>query len=203
MAAKSTNRAGQATRNAILDQAARFFSTHGYRATSLADLLGALTLTKGAFYHHFKSKQALALELVKRAGSEYQAQLYQPALSLTTPRERISALLHLVAELNDRPDWCNCQLLLALAREVESTDTTLRAALDQLASQAFATWQSLLQAAQAAGDVSEKWPPDLLARFILNTIWGALHARKADFQPVDLKGFTEILEGFLFIKAEQ
>ncbi|HEY4152227.1 MAG TPA: TetR/AcrR family transcriptional regulator [Pseudolysinimonas sp.] len=38
----------------------------GYEQTSIQDVLDALTISKGAFYHYFDSKQALLLALVDR-----------------------------------------------------------------------------------------------------------------------------------------
>jgi AcrR family transcriptional regulator len=47
------------TRRAILDAARRVFAAKGYAATSLEDIVGPARLTKGALYHHFRSKAAV------------------------------------------------------------------------------------------------------------------------------------------------
>src|SRR6266508_3236138 len=52
---------GEATRRRILDVAARSFAEHGFRGNSLNDIVRESGLTKGAFYFHFPSKEALAL----------------------------------------------------------------------------------------------------------------------------------------------
>jgi AcrR family transcriptional regulator len=49
------------TREHILRTAAREFATRGYAGTSLNAIVRTSGLTKGAFYHHFASKQELAL----------------------------------------------------------------------------------------------------------------------------------------------
>ncbi|HNT23599.1 MAG TPA: TetR/AcrR family transcriptional regulator [Anaerolineales bacterium] len=48
----------------ILEAANRLFSTNGYDATGVAEICRAAGVSKGAFYHHFPSKQALFLELM-------------------------------------------------------------------------------------------------------------------------------------------
>jgi AcrR family transcriptional regulator len=46
-------------REAILDAAFPLFLAHGYDGTGMTELLGAAGVSKGAFYHHFASKQAV------------------------------------------------------------------------------------------------------------------------------------------------
>lgn len=50
----------------ILDCAGRLFTTRGYDSTSINDIIEALGLSKGAFYHHFESKEALLEGLAER-----------------------------------------------------------------------------------------------------------------------------------------
>ncbi len=57
---------GEETRSHILDIAGELFAGRGYQATSVADICAGAGVTKGAFYHHFESKQALFLELRDR-----------------------------------------------------------------------------------------------------------------------------------------
>src|SRR5579883_1331842 len=57
-------------RNEILDVAQRLVTTKGYEQMTIQDILDALQISKGAFYHHFDSKQALLEALVERMGEE-------------------------------------------------------------------------------------------------------------------------------------
>ena len=52
------------TRNHILETANHLFSQAGYDATGVAEICQAAGVSKGAFYHHFPSKQAVFLELL-------------------------------------------------------------------------------------------------------------------------------------------
>jgi TetR/AcrR family transcriptional regulator, transcriptional repressor for nem operon len=45
----------------LLDAALTLIRTNGYSATSVDDLCKAVGVTKGAFFHHFPSKEALAV----------------------------------------------------------------------------------------------------------------------------------------------
>jgi len=57
---------GEQTHKRILDAAEGLVMTQGFAGTSIDDILKAAKLTKGAFFHHFKSKAELARELIER-----------------------------------------------------------------------------------------------------------------------------------------
>lgn len=48
----------------ILEAATHLFSKTGYDATGVADICQAAGVSKGAFYHHFPTKQAVFMELL-------------------------------------------------------------------------------------------------------------------------------------------
>lgn len=56
----------RATRECILRAAAEEFERVGYAATSLRAVLERGGVTKGAFYFHFASKEAVATELIRK-----------------------------------------------------------------------------------------------------------------------------------------
>ena len=53
------------TRNRIVQSSLRLFADKGYEATGVAEICESSDVSKGAFYHHFPSKQAVFLELLK------------------------------------------------------------------------------------------------------------------------------------------
>jgi len=55
-----------ARRNQILDVAQRLVAAKGYEQMTIQDLLDALQISKGAFYHYFDSKPALLEAIVER-----------------------------------------------------------------------------------------------------------------------------------------
>lgn len=52
------------TRSKIMSSAIKLFSTRGYNTASVDDICKDAEISKGAFYHHFESKQALFLALL-------------------------------------------------------------------------------------------------------------------------------------------
>jgi TetR/AcrR family transcriptional regulator, transcriptional repressor for nem operon len=58
--------AGIGSRQKLIDAAISAIREQGYTATSVDDLCGRVGVTKGTFFHHFRSKEALAI-----AATEY------------------------------------------------------------------------------------------------------------------------------------
>ncbi|PWJ57499.1 AcrR family transcriptional regulator [Dyadobacter jejuensis] len=52
------------TRQLIIDKAFELFYENGFKATSIAGIMEATSLTKGAFYHHFKDKKEIGMEVI-------------------------------------------------------------------------------------------------------------------------------------------
>ena len=61
------NKHPEETVNLILDAAFRLFLEKGYEHTSIQDIIGQLGgLSKGAIYHHFKSKEDILIAVTDR-----------------------------------------------------------------------------------------------------------------------------------------
>lgn len=61
--ARNTQEDTSKTRKTLIDAARKLFVDKGFTATTIADICDASNYTKGALFHHFKSKEALFLEI--------------------------------------------------------------------------------------------------------------------------------------------
>ncbi len=59
----------ETTRRRIIDSAVELFAEMGYGETGLADVLQRAGVSKGAFYYHFDSKEAVATAIIEEFGS--------------------------------------------------------------------------------------------------------------------------------------
>jgi TetR/AcrR family transcriptional regulator, transcriptional repressor for nem operon len=169
---------GQETRSDILKVARRLISQHGYHSTGIADIQVATGLTKGAFYHHFRSKEDLALAILDQTRTEYAEQLIGPALERPSPAERLEALLDGAASLNSQPEWCNCQMMATLGAELTASDARLREGVQGIYQELFGVCADLLAQAQAAGDANDRIDPETGAQWIATTLTGLCVAKK-------------------------
>ena len=81
-------------RQELLDTAMRLFASKGYEQTSINDVIAAVGVSKGAFYHHFSSKEelmeALAVRYAEEAASRARGLLEDKSLDCF---ERLSRFL--------------------------------------------------------------------------------------------------------------
>lgn len=87
-----------ARRGEILDVAQQLVATRGYEQMAIQDILGAMQISKGAFYHYFGSKHALLEALVDRQLAEAEQRLApivrDPELTALAKFERFFATIN-------------------------------------------------------------------------------------------------------------
>ena len=59
-------------RDEILRAAAGLFASDGYASTSMREVAAASGILPGSLYHHFESKEAIAVELVEDTRQRFQ-----------------------------------------------------------------------------------------------------------------------------------
>ncbi len=90
---------GEETRNRILDAALDCFARYGYDATGVAEICQCAGVTKGGFYHHFSSKQAVFLELLERWLKGLDARLEQIRSGAETVPEELLRMTTMVRQV--------------------------------------------------------------------------------------------------------
>jgi len=86
------------TRAAIIKSGLKLFGSRGYHGTSVGDIATAAKITKGAFYHHFKSKEKL-LVLIHEEYADYQYKAMQAAMSDTlSSAQQLRVLITCIVE---------------------------------------------------------------------------------------------------------
>lgn len=63
---KVVTKAHYERKNQILDTAENFFFKKGYAKTTILDIINKIEIANGTFYHYFKSKDELLMEIINR-----------------------------------------------------------------------------------------------------------------------------------------
>jgi len=176
---KSTeNRHESKTR--ILNAALHVIRAKGYSAARIEDVCEAAGLTKGSFFHHFDSKEALAL-----AAADYWSEI-TGCLFVTapyhTPADPLDRLLAYVdfrkaLLLGDLPDF-TC-LVGTMVQETYDTHPALREACNRSISGHAATLVADIEEAIRERGIDADWTAESLALFTQAAIQGAFILAKA------------------------
>ena len=97
MVSSKTGRPREFNRDSALRAALELFWRHGYAATSLDDLTGAMGIGRSSFYGSFGSKHAVLLEVLEVYTSQLLARMTAAVESATDPRDAVLAILEIVA----------------------------------------------------------------------------------------------------------
>src|SRR4051812_41982321 len=103
---------GERTREHIVERAIPVFNCRGYAGTSMSDILSATGLNKGGIYHHFESKEALALASFERAVELIAERLSAAVDAESHAADKLQAVLRVfVRNVDDAPFEGGCPLL--------------------------------------------------------------------------------------------
>jgi AcrR family transcriptional regulator len=189
-----------ATKDRILDVAARLFHEQGYNATGVATILREARVNAGSLYHFFPSKEALLVGVLQRYVELLKPIVLSPQEERTDdPIERVFALL---AWYRMGLEMTGCTMgcpIGNLAIEVGDSHPEIRSLIDLN----FRNWargvRSWLDAA------ADRLPPDTdreqLAHFILTVMEGGIMQARAsgNLEPYDasvaqLRAYFDLLE---------
>jgi TetR/AcrR family transcriptional repressor of nem operon len=167
-------------RTRLLEAARDVIRAKGFAATSVDDLCRAAGVTKGAFFHHFPTKEALGV-----AAAEYwtettsalfaQAPYHLPA----DPLDRVLAYLDFRRQIIAGDPAAFTCLAGTMTQEVYDSAPAIR---DACAASIFghaATLQADIAAAMAARGIAGDWTAESLARHTQAVLQGAFILAKA------------------------
>jgi len=153
---------GTATRERILDAAQELILERGYVGMTVDHVLEAVGSTKGAFFHHFKTKDELAKALIHRF-AERDSKIYGETRARAEklsddPLQQMLIFVGLFEEMFDSltEPYPGC-LFASYIYELQQFDEETRATIGE----SFTRWRELLKEKFEA--IARKYPPRLPA----------------------------------------
>jgi TetR/AcrR family transcriptional regulator, transcriptional repressor for nem operon len=171
----------------FLDAAMHVIRVKGYSATRIEDVCEEAGLTKGSFFHHFKSKEELALAAADRwnevTGGVFASAPYR---DLPDPLDRVLAYVDFRKAMLQGRTLCDFTCLVGtMVQEVYDTNPPIREACNKSISSHAATVEADLAEAMQKYGVDAEWTAQSLALYTQATLQGAFILAKA-------KGGSEI-----------
>jgi AcrR family transcriptional regulator len=182
----------EVTRRKIIDAAVQLFNDVGYSNAGLGDIVEHAGLTKGALYHHFSSKEALAVAIIDE-GSDILLRTFQGISRSSAPA--LESMIHgvlVVVELanTDKLVRMGAVLLRIFAKFSDVSTLNYGVWLAEMGTQA--------RRAQAEGDLRADIDAQKAGEFIVSAMLGAELVSNAVSGGLDvLERVTEMWEFLL------
>ncbi len=190
----------QATRERILQAADKLFYQYGYHATGLEQILAEGGITKGNFYYHFKSKEALAIATLDWHFGQVQNEVARIVGKNASPLQALLDVLDffstLIQEQKKAGGIFGCyfgNFTLEMGNENPAIRTRLRAIFDDY----HAAFKELLMKAAEAKELPEPVQPEQLAGIAVSLLEGAILIDKAYQEPKEIFRAVAFLKNYL------
>lgn len=190
-------------RTRLLEAAVDLIRQRGFTGTSVEDLCRAAGVTKGAYFHHFRSKEALGVAVAEywteKTGALFETAAYHEPKD---PLDRVLAYIDFRKGLvSGDPAAFSC-LAGTMTQEVFQSSPAIReAARDSILGHAR-TLEPDIAAAMEARGLRPDWTAESLAQHIQGVLQGAFILAKAADDPAlarrsidHLRRYVELLFG--------
>ena len=168
----------------LLDAALKVIRSKGYTATTLDDVCAAAGVTKGSFFHHFSSKEDLALAVV-RHWNDMTGRLFAnaPYSQVPDPRKRILAYIDFRSQIvqgASSKDLADMTCLLGtLVQETFNSYPAIQAACQEGIEGHARTFVPMIAEAKALYASDRDWSAESLALYTQAALQGAFIVAKA------------------------
>lgn len=168
----------------------KLFIEKGFNACSVQDITDAAGVPKGSFYNHFKSKEALAAEIL----TEYGKGNTDRSILTNSEVGAVTRLKKHFAALNEYFSRCNDGCLVGKFMAEVSADTPqIRERLVSVLN----VWGQQISAAiregQEQGSIRKDLKADDLAAFLIDAYEGAILRTRVEKNPRALKFFVKVV----------
>lgn len=168
------------TRTKLVDAARDAIRAKGYAATTVDDICAAAGVTKGAFFHHFASKEQLGVAAIEAFDAMADALFASaPYQALSDPRDRVLGYVDLRAAMIQGDIARFTCLMGTTVQETYATHPQLRAACEAGMSGHIAMLARDIEAAKQLHAPHATWSAESVGYFMQASLQGAFIFAKA------------------------
>jgi TetR/AcrR family transcriptional repressor of nem operon len=171
---------GPATRLKLVEVVTEAIRQKGYAGTSVDEVCALARVSKGSFFHHFSSKEDLAIAAAEHWGArtgDFFAQA--PYQANSDPRDRLQGYLDFRIEIIGSEITRFTCYLGTVVQEVHASHPRLRSACDHELSRHVDSLARDLAVAKALYAPKASWEPQTTGTFIQSALQGGFILAKA------------------------
>ena len=165
------------TKERILDAAESIMLERSFHSVGLNQILAAVKVPKGSFYHYFESKEQFGVEMLRHyanGATAYKRQMLLDAETEPDPLERLITFFgSMLGKVQENGGKCPC-LIQKLASEVADFSEPMRAELARSSTDFVAILKQTLDEAVGKKRLPEDFDTSAEAAFIHDLWTGAL-----------------------------
>ncbi len=176
-----------------LDAAIEVFWCKGYEATSMADLLEAMGLSKSSLYQTFGSKQQLFERCLSRYADRLSAEMAKELEEAKSGRAFIEDIFAEVANTAQQPEGAKGCLIANSASEFGQREPALAAPVRDGLNRFARVFMDAVVKAQAEGSISADADPRALGNYLIGTMNGLRTMIKAGADQRSAKGMVTLI----------
>lgn len=186
------------TRLALIKAGRQFIVEKGYNHTGIQEILQAVGVPKGSFYHFFGSKEEFGLAIIDY-DSQMHDRIVEQYLNDTTlsPLNRLKRYFTFKLEEFETLRYREGCLFGNLSQEMSDQNEQFRSRLQEATRHWREQFAECIDAAQSAGEISKKQRAQDLAEFCLNSWEGALLQMKVTKSDAPLKNYIQFMFGVI------
>jgi len=167
------------TKQHIVHEAFKLFYENGFKSTSINDVMKAAKMTKGAFYHHYKSKHQLGLEVIEL---KIQKRVYDGMISpLKEPGNAMEILertfLNRIKSFPfyDKQHGCPMNNFI---NEIGNYENSYQLALKNIVDKWKKALVTLIEKGKNQNDIKKEIPSEAVAIYLISAFEGIRGIRK-------------------------
>jgi|GEM_PF-157897 len=185
-------RSPEQTREDLVRAAVRLILRQGFAATRVDEICAEAGVTKGAFFHHFTTKDEIGEAAISWWG-RMGGSAYAPAWGDEggDPLERLHRMFDIMAGFTERPEPCVCVVGM-MAQECAGVSEAFREAADRELAHWTGQVAGLLAEAKEVHPPADDFDPQQVAWF-LNSLWqGSMLVSKTHRDPAMIRANLRI-----------
>ena len=193
-----TTQAKPDSKTRLLDAALAVIRTKGYAATTVDDICQHAGVTKGSFFHHFKSKEELALAAAEHfSGMAEGFFAHAPYQQLSDPLARLLGYVDFRGEILGGELFEYTCLLGTMVQETYQTHPQIRAACERGMSGHIGALMRDIEEAKRLYAQDAGWSAESVGYFIQSVLQGSFIFAKAQHSPAVVRANLAHLKRYL------